>query len=103
MKSLEFLEYSCVIVLSMLKINQTKHFKKEFGNVDVYIQRRFAERLKLLVENPSHPLLKKHHLYGKYSKSMSINITGDWRIIFQYVSHDTIELQRIGTHSQLYK
>ncbi|MGE4443935.1 MAG: type II toxin-antitoxin system YafQ family toxin [Candidatus Altimarinota bacterium] len=44
-----------------------------------------------------------HILNGKYSKYYSINITGDFRVIFDIDNQNNIiYLIDIGTHSQLY-
>ena len=82
---------------------RTKQFNKDFTRLPHYLQERFYQRLDIFIKNPLDPILKKHKLHGDYSQSFSINITGDYRLIFKYRSNNLIELQRIGTHSQLYK
>ncbi len=91
------------MVLCMLRITQTKRFEKDFKKTPESTQDKFLDRLKLFIENPVHPILRRHDLHGKYKGCVSINITGDCRAIFEFVSKDQIEFQRIGTHNQLYK
>lgn len=87
----------------MIHVNKSKQFERDHSKLPQNIQVRFHERFLLFLENPSHPLLKKHTLHGKYKDFLSINITDDYRFIFQYITKDHILAWRIGTHSQLYK
>ena len=48
-------------------------------------------------------LLNNHSLTGKYTGCKSINITGDWRAIFEEINDNIIYFVELGTHSQLYK
>lgn len=89
--------------LIMMEITRAKQFNKDFKKLPWFIQEKFYERLELYLQDPSQPLLNRHHLHGKYSDCLSINITGDFRLILKQVQDHWIELQRIGTHSQLYK
>lgn len=87
----------------MLQVTQSKQFERDYKKLPLHIQQKFDTRLYLFLSNPMNPLLNKHCLHGKYKKYFSINITGDYRAIFSYLSENQIEFQRIGTHSQLYK
>ena len=62
---------------------------------------KFEERLNLFLMEPNHPILRNHKLSGKYHLHRSINITGDYRLIFTRTEM-TLDLEFIGTHSQLY-
>lgn len=67
------------------------------------IREKFIERFLMFKQNPTNPLLNKHLLHGEYSDCYSINVTGNYRAIFRYLSPVDVEFIRIGTHSQLYK
>ncbi len=58
--------------------------------------------MRLFVGNPFDSLLHNHPLNGKYEGCRSINVTGDYRIIYTLEDEDTALLLTIGTHSELY-
>ena len=84
-----------------MKIRYSRRFKKQFQKLPKFVQDKFKERLELYLKEPNHPLLRNHRLAGKYNQHRSINITGDYRLIFIRRS-DTLDLEYIGTHSELY-
>ncbi len=55
------------------------------------------------MQNEYHPMLNNHKLVGKYTGSRSINVTGDYRAIYEKRDSDSIYWAAIGTHSQLYE
>lgn len=84
-----------------MEIQYHKNFIKAFKKCDKRIQKKFFERRNLFLLNEFHPLLSNHGLSGDFKGSRSINITGDFRVI--YVKTDVgILFLDIGTHSQLY-
>ena len=80
----------------------SKKFRKMFEKCPSSIQGKCLERLLVLQENRHDSLLRSHKLTGKYIGFQSINITGDWRVVYKE-NGDEIVLSTIGTHSQLYK
>ncbi len=79
-----------------------KQFNKAYAKAPKIVKEHFKERRNLFLINPFHPLLNNHSLTGQYVGCRSINITGDWRVIYHAQSGDTIVFLKIGTHSQLY-
>lgn len=49
------------------------------------------ERILLFAKNPFHEILRNHSLSGEYNGCRSINITGDYRIIFEESTKGFIE------------
>ena len=84
-------------------IDYSRTFIKSFKKCSSGIKNSFAEKILLFSQNKFHPQLSNHALHGKFSMFRSINISGDWRVIFQELSKDKILLVNIGTHSELYK
>jgi addiction module RelE/StbE family toxin len=81
----------------------SKKFIKEFKKCPAGIREDFKLRLKIFIDNQYHPLLNNHPLQGKLKGCRSINITGDWRAIFEEIDEGQIvHFVAIGTHSQLY-
>ena len=85
-----------------MQIEYSKKFQKQFKKCPKKIKKKCIDNLAVFSEDPSHPLLRKHALIGKYRGCYSINLGGDWRIIFDE-DKEGIFVLAIGTHSQLYK
>ena len=60
---------------------QTKQFKKDRKKLSKALQKKMFERLDLLMQNPSNPLLNNHDLNYPWKGCKSINISGDIRLI----------------------
>ncbi|MBI2097741.1 MAG: type II toxin-antitoxin system mRNA interferase toxin, RelE/StbE family [Candidatus Vogelbacteria bacterium] len=85
-----------------MKIQLHKHFIKQYKKLRT-IQRRIDERLSLFRIRPFDPALRNHGLAGKYQGCRSINITGDFRAIYELVDEETVRFIDLDTHSNLYK
>lgn len=66
------------------------------------LQEKFYAILGIYLKNKTDRQLNNHTLTGKYLGYRSMDVTGDWRIIFEEIDDETIKLVNIGTHSQLY-
>ncbi|MFT7644506.1 MAG: addiction module RelE/StbE family toxin [Candidatus Paceibacteria bacterium] len=77
-------------------------FKKQFKKLSPKVQAQFSARLKLLLNEKNHPLLKVHLLRGAKYPMQSMNITGDYLAIF-IISETVVTFYEIGTHSELYE
>ena len=86
-----------------MNIKFAKKFAKSYNKAPTKIKKAFNDRLELFQENPFNPLLNNHQLTGKYEGLRSINITGNWRGIFQKLDNNLAYFVELGTHSQLYK
>ena len=75
---------------------------RQYKKLPQDIQRKFNERVDLLLENPRNPLLRIHKLKGKKKPLKSMNITGDYRALFIQKGKHLVIFYRVGTHSQLY-
>ena len=50
-----------------------------------------------------HPVLLNDHKLGPpFESYRSINITGDYRLVYKRINTDTYYLRAVGTHHQLY-
>ena len=83
-------------------IKATKKFERQFDKLPRGIQERFEERIALFAENPYHTTLHNHKLTGNRKGYRSINITGDYRVVYSEFD-GFVFLREIGTHSQLYR
>ncbi len=85
-----------------MKIRFHKNFEKQYAKLRVSEKKKAQDRLQLFLQNPSNPQLNNHPLKGKYLDYRSINITGDLRAIYKYISEDECIFVAVDTHSNLY-
>lgn len=86
-----------------MKVSFHKNLDKSYKKCSAKAQAQFKKRLKLFLENPYHPLLENHALHGEWREFRSINITGDYRALYQYLNDGVAEFFIIDTHSNLYE
>ncbi len=86
----------------MPEIHRHKRFKKAYSRLSTKVREATKQRLELFASEPFNEVLHNHVLQGKYQGCRSINITGDFRIIYSEEAEGDILLINIGTHSQLY-
>lgn len=77
-------------------------YKKQFKKLPRDLQMKVMERLGLFVLDEMHPLLDNHPLRFEWQGYRSINITGDYRVIFKKELSDVVRLEQVGTHHELY-
>ncbi len=78
-----------------------RKFQKQYAKLNVKIQRQADERIAALLYGDIETHHRLHRLVGEYEGYWSINVTGDYRIIF-FWQGDIVAFEAIGTHSQLY-
>jgi addiction module RelE/StbE family toxin len=80
-----------------------KSFEKTVNKLPPKVKQKMIERLSLFSNDPLNRQLRNHALNTPYKGSYSIDITGDYRAIYELVDEDTSLFTHIGTHSQLYR
>lgn len=80
----------------------SRNYDKKSAKLDKKVRRALLNRLGLFISSPFHPLLNNHELSGVRRNQRSINITGDWRLIFEQVDGETVRLLDVDTHHNLY-
>lgn len=87
-----------------VRIDYSNRFIKSLKKSPKKVQIAFRSRLELYLTDRYHPILNNHCLAGKYHEYRSINIIGDWRVLFRELNGgEIIYFDFIGTHSQLYR
>ena len=85
-----------------MRIELHKNFLKSYSKLPANIREKFKERRNLFIENKFNPILNNHSVEPTYPGWRSINITGDYRALFEIKDKDTVIFTKIGTHSELY-
>ena len=80
-----------------------KNFKKKFQKLPLKIKQQYFERVELFLKNKFDSSLNNHSVDPIYPGWRSINITGDYRVLFEEKSDNVVMFMRIDTHSELYK
>lgn len=78
------------------------NFEKRVRKLSPKIKKALAERLRMFAENPRSPVLNDHALSGSLRHYRSINITGDYRLIYEAYNESMVLLIDIDTHHNLY-
>ena len=86
----------------MLRVLYGHHFLKAARGLPAEQQKKLAFLLELFAENPFDPSLNNHALQGSLRNYRSIDITGDYRLMYEWTGDGRVRLIDIGTHSNLY-
>jgi mRNA interferase RelE/StbE len=82
-----------------MRIQTTKPFDRDYGNLPTEIKERANKQLALFFENPHHPSLRLKKIRG-HPTIWEGRITESYRFTFQ-ISGELYLLRRIGTHDIL--
>ena len=85
-----------------MQIELHRKFLKSYVKLPKRIQEKFKERRNLFIEDMFHPLLNNHSVEYAYPNWRSINITGDYRALFEIKEKNIVVFMKIGTHPELY-
>lgn len=85
-----------------MRTASSRTFDRQYKKLSRNLQEKMWQRLALLVAEESNPLLNNHKLGPPYETFRSINITGDFRLIYKKIDSATYYLRAVGTHHQLY-
>lgn len=85
-----------------MKVLFHKNFKKQHNKLKT-LQTKIDQRLLLFIADPFDPILNNHPLIGKYKGYRSINITADYRAVYELVKENWAFFVTIDKHSNLYK
>ena len=80
----------------------TRNFDKAASKLPRKVQAAFKDRYRIFLLDPYHASLNNHKLKGSLRNYRSINITGDYRLIYEEYDEATIRLIDIGRHRDLY-
>ena len=83
-------------------IIRTKYLSKTAVKLPTNVKRALAERLQLFTLDPFNIILNNHALNGDKQPYRSINITGDYRLVYEQYDANMVRLIDIDTHSNLY-
>lgn len=77
----------------------------QLKKVNVRIRKRFKERIVIFIKDPFNPQLNNHPLRDEWEGYRSIDLTNDWRVIYEEVREGESTVGyfvAVGTHNDLY-
>lgn len=86
-------------------IKYSPGFLRILKKVNVRIRKNFKERIVIFSKNPNDLQLNNHSLKAPYEGYRSIDITSDWRAIYQVkqkLEEEVAYFVDFGTHDELY-
>ena len=84
----------------MKKVHLDRKFLKRYAKLSLKMQKRVSERLALFKRDWRNPVLRTHKLQGKWKGYLSINVTGDYRAMFEWKQEGEFAVfHEIGTAS----
>lgn len=89
-----------------MKVQYTPRVIEKLKKLDVRIRKSFQQKILIFSKNPLDPQLKNHELRESYKGLRSINITADYRAIYEELTEDEEEVAYFvlfGTHPELYR
>jgi len=86
-----------------MKIQFHKNFEKQYKKLTPKLKLKIKERNVVFAADPFHSSFNNHALKGIYTGYRSINITGDFRMIYKLIGNDIALFVAIGSHSKLYQ
>ena len=89
-----------------MRAQVSPRLREKLKKVDVRIRRRFYERIRIFEKSNLDFILNNHALKREYKGYRSINVTADWRAIYEEVVEGENEpvayFIAIGTHRELF-
>ena len=85
-----------------MRFSEHRVFERQYKKLSNELQEKVSERLALLIADERNPLLNDHKLNPPFEGYRSINITGDYRLVYKKLAPDYYYLRAVGTHHQLF-
>jgi mRNA-degrading endonuclease YafQ of YafQ-DinJ toxin-antitoxin module len=88
-----------------MKYALSPEFFAKLKGLDVRVRSKFKEQILVFTKDHNHPSLNSHSLREPYLGFHSINVTNDYRAIYQekMIANESIAyFIDIGTHPELY-
>ena len=87
----------------MINIIYHRDFLKSAKNLQENQQRKLAQLIHVIQDDPFDSLLHTKRLSGELTGFLSFRITRDWRCIFQFLNANTIFLLRVKHRKDIYR
>lgn len=80
-----------------------RHFKKTAKQLPKAQREKLGTLLLTLQKDPFHSTLHTKRLGGEMAGLLSFRITRDWRVLFQFMDQQTVQLLRVKNRKDVYE
>ena len=87
----------------MRKLVFGNQFLKSAEKLDMKLKTKLKSSLDFLLRNPFHPTLHTKPLTGKLSGYYAFRLGKDYRVMFEFISEETIYLLKVGNRKDIYR
>lgn len=95
----------CTRTWKMIKAIWNESFKRSYKKrikSNPTLKKKFWYKMELFLTEPFTPQLKTHKLGGTLFGLWSFSVTGDCRVIFEFVDNGDVLLIDVGKHDEVY-
>lgn len=89
----------------MLRVEKTGKFKQlldELHLTNPELKTEIDQRIRWFQKNPQDTRLRNHYLTGRMAEMHAFSITGDIRIVYEWIGKTTVRFLAIGGHKRVY-
>ena len=86
-----------------MKIVFSGQFLKSTKVLTLKLQAKLDKLIDLLAQNTYHPILHTKELTGDMTGFWSFRITQEWRVLFQFLSVNIIQILRVKHRKDIYR
>lgn len=89
-----------------MRVKYSPLFLAKLKKVDVRIRKSLREKIAIFIKNPNDPELDNHPLRDEYLGGRGIDITADWRAVYEEIEegdNTTAYFETFGTHDELFR
>ena len=81
-----------------MEIRYSPKFRRQYKRLSAEVKTRAEKREVIFRKNPFDRRLKAHKLHGPQERFLSFSVDFSYRIIFEFVTAETVIFYEIGTH-----
>lgn len=88
-----------------MRVKYSPLFLAKVKKIDVRIYKSLREKIAIFTKDPNNPQLDNHELHEEWEGLRSIDITADWRAIYEEIDEGeevVAYFLALGTHEELY-
>lgn len=86
-----------------MKIAYSSHFLRSAKKLPHRIQEKLARVLEIFKQNPFDTRLHTKNLAGHLAGFFSFRVTRDWRVVFEFIDKETIQLIEAANRKDIYR
>ncbi len=90
-----------------MRYQLSEQFRRKYKKQNIRIRKAIDNALRKFIENPFDPVLDNHELQKELRGMRSIDITADYRAIYEFIQENDDSFfayfENFGTHKELFQ